>query len=235
MPPLIDLKNKVFGSLMVRCRAEDHIRPSGDKVPQWYCVCLCGNVTIVEGADLRTGTTRSCGCHIGCCSGHKNETHGESKSPEYSILLDIHRRCYDIKDRFYANYGGRGIFVCERWHKSNISGVKNFIEDMGRRPSTHHTIERKDVNRGYSPDNCIWILNTEQCKNKTTSRKFSYMGITLIQSDWAKVLSVTSSRIQYHIWSGKSFEETVYYLSKKYCESLLGLEKLLKGETGGSF
>lgn len=231
----MNLKNKVFGSLMVRCRADDKIRPSGVMVPQWFCVCLCGKVVIVEGGDLRRGTTKSCGCHIGHCSGHKNETHGESNSSEYSVWWGIHRRCYNKKDRCYHNYGGRGIIVCYRWNRDNPEGIKNFIKDMGRRPSNFHTIERIDVNKGYSPDNCIWALNTEQCKNKTTSRRHTYKGRTLIQSDWAKILSVTPSKIQYHIWSGKSFEDTVDYLSDKYEKSLIGIEKLLKGETGGSF
>lgn len=219
---------------MVRCRAEDKIRPSGAVVPQWFCVCLCGNIVLVEGSDLRRGTTLSCGCHTGFYSGYKNKTHGESNSPEYSIWLDMHRRCYDIKDRYYHNYGGRGIDICQRWNKLNPEGIKNFIEDMGRRPSKKHTIERTDVNKGYSPENCVWLLNTEQCKNKTTSKKHTYKGITLIQNEWARILSIYPSRIQYHLWSGKTFDDIVKFFSDKNYESSIGIEKLLKGETGGS-
>ena len=235
MPPLINLKNKVFGSLLVRCRADDRVRPSGSKVPQWYCVCLCGKVVLVEGGDLRTGTTKTCGCHYHNFSGHRNKTHGESSSSEYSIWCGIHRRCYNKKDRYYKNYGGRGISVCNRWNRNNPDGIKNFILDMGRRPNLNYTIERKDVNGIYSPKNCIWILASEQCKNKTVSRKHTYKGITLIQSEWSKILSVYPGRIQYHLWAGKDFEETVNFLINKSIKRSLGLINLLKGETGYAF
>jgi hypothetical protein len=59
---LIDLINQKFGKLTVIKRAENHIRPNGARVPVWVCQCNCGNITNVEGAELRKGTTQSCGC-----------------------------------------------------------------------------------------------------------------------------------------------------------------------------
>jgi len=231
MPPLEDLRGRVFGNLIVRCRGEDAIRPCGGHVPRWWCLCNCGNMMpiLVEGGDLKRGQTVTCGCHKGLVAGHRNKTHGESTTHEYATWIGIHRRCYDPKERFYASYGGRGIKVCDRWHRFNHDGLCNFITDMGRRPNGKYTIERIDVDGDYCPQNCTWILNTKQCQNKRNSRVFVYKGVKMIQSAWAKTLGVYPSRIQYHLWAGRSFEETVDFLCRKYPESKKGVDAIVGG------
>jgi hypothetical protein len=89
------------------------------------------------------------------------KTHGMSKSPEYRALQSIHQRCGNPKNARYANYGGRGIAVCERWRS-----FENFIEDMGPRPSSEHSIDRIDNDDGYTPGNCRWATRSEQQLNK---------------------------------------------------------------------
>ena len=88
-----------------------------------------------------------------------------SKQPEYQIWAQMKQRCHNPKNKKYPNYGARGIFVCDRWKSSYL----NFIEDMGPRPSDKHSIERTDVNGPYTPDNCIWLLISEQPWNRTDS------------------------------------------------------------------
>lgn len=70
------------------------------------------------------------------------------------------RRCTDKNHERYPNYGGRGIKVCERW---NV--FANFLSDMGERPYGM-TIDRKDVNSDYTPDNCRWADSSTQSRNK---------------------------------------------------------------------
>jgi hypothetical protein len=87
---------------------------------------------------------------------------GGTTSHEYSIWSTMIQRCTNPKNKRYEYYGGRGITVCERW----ISSFENFIEDMGYKPSSKHSIDRIDNNKGYSPDNCRWGTIQEQSRNK---------------------------------------------------------------------
>jgi len=80
----------------------------------------------------------------------------------------MHSRCYYKKHRHYSNYGGRGITVCWRWHKDNPEGWENFKADMGTRPFGL-SIERKDNNGSYTPDNCCWATAKEQRANQRPS------------------------------------------------------------------
>lgn len=84
-------------------------------------------------------------------------------------------RCLNPKDKRYKDYGGRGITVCSRWKKS----FKNFIDDMGERPKGY-SIDRKDNNKGYSPDNCYWATDKQQALNKRirSDNKTGYKGIS---------------------------------------------------------
>lgn len=90
-----------------------------------------------------------------------------SDQPEYQIWAQMKQRCNNPKHSNYLNYGGRGIKVCDRWNES--SSYYNFIQDMGNRPTDNHSIERKDVNGPYSPENCIWIPLEKQRWNKKDS------------------------------------------------------------------
>lgn len=99
--------------------------------------------------------------------------HGENRrgkrSAEYSVWVGMRRRCHDPKFKSYPDYGGRGITVCERW-----LSFANFLADMGRRPSPAHSIERKDNDRGYAPDNCIWATRDAQATNRRARKPRSH-------------------------------------------------------------
>lgn len=159
----IDLVGQKFGRLTVLREEKPHVSTSGKNIHMWLCVCECdGKEVILRGDSLRHGRTKSCGClRIQKCKERK-ASHGMVGQPEYKVWSNMKSRCYNSNTANYPNYGGRGIKVCERW----LESFENFYEDMGERPSKNHSIERLDVNGGYSLENCIWIENEKQTRNQ---------------------------------------------------------------------
>ena len=132
----------------------------------WLCKCGCGNEIIVPTGSLKSGNTTSCGCIRKQKISLLNKTHGQAgkdRTPEYRSWAHLVERCTNPNNKHYKHYGARGITVCERWHK-----FENFYADMGKRPSSKHSIERKNNDEGYSKENCKWATHAEQ--NSNTSK-----------------------------------------------------------------
>lgn len=156
MPPKVDLLGMRFGRLTVT--GDSGIRQGHSTV--WICMCDCGNFVHIQGNNLRSGHSKSCGCLNSELSSARARRHGMSKTPIWNIWMLMRKRCTDEGDYAYPEYGGRGITVCDRWMES----FDNFYEDMGPRPDGL-SLERKDVNGNYEPDNCKWADWSEQSRN----------------------------------------------------------------------
>ena len=167
-------------------------KPSGRQYQTfWYCRCDCGAITTVFTYSLVGNKTRSCGCLKVELARILNTTHGQTGTPLHITWKGIIRRCHSPKCDGFPNYGGRGIYVCERWRRS----FEAFAEDMGERPSPNHSIGRIDNAGPYSNENCRWETYIEQANNKRSSRFIEALGKkqTLIQ--WSRELSVPRERI----------------------------------------
>lgn len=136
-----------------------------------YCKCDCGNEWLTCLHSIKVGKVMSCGCYhaeiaskllqINCPTIAK---HNATKTPEYKCWQHIKERCYTITCKYYKNYGGRGVNVCDRWlDKEN--GFINFLADMGKKPFKHYSLDRINNNGNYEPLNCRWTSSKVQNNN----------------------------------------------------------------------
>lgn len=176
---------------------------------RWRCLCDCGKEAYILAYSLKSGGTKSCGClSLASLKGTKKcwtRTHGNCvghDSSEYTCWKRIRYSCRNPKSVFYKNYGGRGINICDKWFNS----FECFINDMGKKPTPNHSIERIDVNGDYEPSNCIWATIDVQAKNRRTSVKITFDGKTMVQSDWAKYFGITPTLIWKRLKRGETFE-----------------------------
>lgn len=165
MTALSELTGLLFTRWTVVHRAENNARGRA----QWFCRCECGTERVVLGSHLASGRSRSCGClsadSASKRASQRNAKHGHTtrgySSPEYVSWCSMLNRCKHPCVNGYEYYGGRGITVCERWRD-----FRNFLSDMGLKPSPKHTIDRIDPNGHYTPDNCRWSTPKEQRHNQ---------------------------------------------------------------------
>jgi hypothetical protein len=116
----------------------------------------CGALFQADAAK-RMYCGRSCSAKIS-----RNKRHGLSGSREHATWLDMRNRCRNPKCHNYARYGGRGINICSRWEV-----FENFLADMGPKPGRGYSIERKNNDADYGPENCRWATQAEQNRNKS--------------------------------------------------------------------
>lgn len=145
----------------------------------WKCECECGNFTMVGGAELRRGNTRSCGClhqdqlasiDRTAISHKKHGAFVKQKQVDrlYSVWKGIKNRCYQKKNDAYRYYGGRGIKVCDEW-AHDYGAFRKWAMQNGYDPNAEHgkcTIDRIDNNGDYEPCNCRFVSMAVQNMNK---------------------------------------------------------------------
>lgn len=110
---------------------------------------------------------------------------GGKASPTLNSWHHMMGRCYRPTNPKYLRYGGRGIVVCERWHD-----FLNFLADMGEKPGPGWSIERKDNDGPYSPENCVWATALQQQRNRSITRMLTLGEITKPAAEWAEELGL---------------------------------------------
>lgn len=150
------------------------IGPSGVKDShgrmKWTVRCDCGQTRVMDIRDLlrreRAGKEISCGCMKQALISKANTTHGMTSHAAYGVWHSMVQRCTEPSHPAWKNYGGRGIAVCERWAHS----FENFWSDMGQTYQPGLDLDRRENNKGYSPENCRWVTRAENCRNTRRAR-----------------------------------------------------------------
>lgn len=180
MSKRIDLSGKRFGKLLVLGFAAKRLGHA-----LWNCQCDCGTISTHWSASLRRGHSRSCGCWRGELVSIGKGRHRRSGTKMYWIWQAMLDRCRNPKNKKHADYGGRGIEVCNRW-----SLFENFIEDMGERPTEKHTLDRRDNDGNYCKENCRWSTQSEQANNRRGNLLCCIAGVTKTATEWCRIKGI---------------------------------------------
>lgn len=133
--------------------------------------------------------------------------HGDSKSnPIYRVWTAMLDRCLNPNDKRYADYGGRGIAVCDRWRNDFTA----FRDDMGPRP-TGMSIDRKNNDGPYDQNNCRWATASEQRRNSRRANPITAFGETKFVIDWVEDERCTVSwdTLNHRLWRGMNPEDAI--------------------------
>lgn len=184
---------QVYGDLTVLERVIDD-----KKSLKWLCQCSCGVVKAINGSNVVTGRSQSCGCKQMEKIKAKLIRHGKTDDPIYAVWNAMLGRCHNEKNKQYKDYGARGIYVCDRWKLFD-----NFYADMGD-PPLGGMLERVNNDGPYSRENCKWATRTEQNRNKRNTRRFPFKGEQLTLGEISDRIGITrntlTSRIYQHGW-----------------------------------
>lgn len=199
---IIDMAGKKYGALTgVRC-VGPHPK---NRDMMWLFECSCGANITAHGNEVRRGGVISCSSCAKDKRRQATSTHGESNSSEYAAWEAMKRRCNNPNSFGFEHYGGRGISVCNEWIDSFVS----FLEDMGRKPSEKHTLDRTDCNGNYNKRNCRWATREEQANNKRNNRIITIGRESRTLSQWAKSTGLSESCIRGRMRRGKSGRELI--------------------------
>lgn len=185
----VDITGKVFGILTA-------IRPTKpNKNGQWLWLyeCKCGNFIeqMVFRRSHKNAGANGCGC-----THHRESGHDYYKTHKKLTWVHtaIKQRCLNSSSKDYPHYGGRGIRICEEW--INVKEFCDWAVSTGYKDGL--TIERKDVNGDYRPENCTWISNDFQVRNRTMSKIYEYNGLKGDARFWSEY-----SGIKYNTLRGR--------------------------------
>lgn len=188
-PNALDLVGQRFGRLTVT--EELPKRTYGSQAVRfWRCKCDCDGSIDVSTGNLRSTNTNSCGCGKTGTKYIKVRCH----HPLFQIWSTMLKRCYNAKSASFPQYGGRGIRVCDRWRGED--GFWNFVTDIGPRPGLGYSVDRKDNDGPYSPENCRWATPSQQGNNNRRTRWITAFGQTKTMQQWAEECGVRGSLLK---------------------------------------
>lgn len=195
----------IFGRLTVLSEAP---RRGGRRA--LLCRCECGNEKEILVQSLRAGLTTSCGCYQSERASVANTKHGQSSHPLFKIWDGMLQRCNNPNNSQYEYYGDRGIKVCAEWEADFGAFLRWATLDTAPHWQRGLTLDRRDNELGYSPQNCRWATVAEQNRNQRRTKKYDFNGEQLVATDIARILGISAPTFLARVgWLGWSFEDAV--------------------------
>lgn len=197
-----NLEGQRFGRLLVKSFYGTRRLQCGKQIHFYECLCDCGQSVNVNAANLRRGSTISCGCFRREFASKQSTKHGMYTSITYSSWSAMLTRCRNPNHTFWKHYGGRHVTFCERWMI-----FSHFLEDMGERPSLKYSLDRIDNNGNYCKENCRWATQKEQHRNTRSNRMITFQGKTACLTEWAEIIGVEKCTLHKRLKAGWSIEK----------------------------
>lgn len=202
--PIIGMK---FGEWTVISTEE---RGVGYPNKRWFCECSCKKQKWNKVCSLyRKGIAKRCGS---CAQQENNIIHDCSKTRLYKIWTGMKNRCYNPNQTKFANYGGKGILVCDEW-KQNFTCFKEWANGNGYNDTL--LIDRIKVNEGYCPNNCRFVTSRQSRTNRGAiiKSKSGYKGVRKIKNRWTARISTDGK--EFFLGSFLTKEEAALAYNKK--------------------
>lgn len=152
------------------------LRPTPGRIEYYDCLCICGTEKAIRKYSLLRGYTRSCGCLRREAMVVKATKHGYSFTPMYSVWAGMVQRCRNPKHKTYAEYGGRGITVCDEWEYSAETFCA-WAEANGYKAGLE--LDRIDNNGNYEPGNCHFVTKSQNARNTRVNILVTLNGETM--------------------------------------------------------
>lgn len=180
-----------------------HISELGHQM--WVFECDCENHTrcVIAASKVLSGHVKTCGCSRKISN---NRKHNLSHTKLYNTYYKMRERCEHKKCPAYKNYGGRGITVCDEW-KTGFDAFLKWANESGY--SDELTLDRIDVNKGYSPQNCRWVDFVTQQNNRRNNRLISFNGETHTVSEWSRITNISPYTLYERLKRGWTVEKTL--------------------------
>ena len=164
----------------------------------FLCKCDCGKENMVALGRLRSGMTKSCGCLHSEITAARNQKHGLCGTRLYRTWGHMMGRCNNPADARYVLYGGRGIKVCDEWQ--NFHTLYEWA--MANGYSHELTIDRKDGDGHYEPNNCRWATWKQQQNNRRNNNVITHKGKTLTLQQWSDATGILAGTIRFRLNNG---------------------------------
>ena len=149
-----------------------------------YKCGFCGTEFKTSTSAVVRGESRSCGCYNKRRASETHKTHGLIGTSLYSIWTEIKYRTLNPKHKYYNDYGGRGITICDGW-KNDFMSFYSWAMSNGYEENKGLSIDRINNEGSYYPENCRWTTKTIQARNQRIPKNNTsgYRGVSYLKGN----------------------------------------------------